>query len=202
MVIFYLRSVMNQFTEMCKHALQWMCLDVDRQLQLQPLNPELYSWTSLPRKDGLLSLRGPLENRSGTANVVFILGQKRQREYVCYRGLMTSSSHLYIHFTRAKDRLYWLGHSLFEEQSRWEDARQKLSSEYARERDQIFYENLWNHTKTIWKQDLDLQFDLTVVPAKWIILQTDLLFIGECHGELLGCSGSACDLLQAKQHRG
>ena len=63
---------------------------------------------------GMLRVLGPVAVRGFTFNVAFWLGLRRRRRDDTWYGLILTWNVLYIHFTRASDRLYILMEDLRE----------------------------------------------------------------------------------------
>ena len=106
-----------------------------------------------------LSIMGPFEVKGKTADVVFLLSQKRSPDDYAYAGLMTEKQLLGMHYTRVKHRMYTFIHDLtwdrWERESTSSSKRPRTDREWAQaqkmEKSNAFYNEVKILGREIWR---------------------------------------------------
>ena len=112
LVICYLNRVVEDVKSFFDFALPNLCLQWHHALKLDEVDTwDKYSFKRLMENE-TLAVVGPLRCKGLTADVVFLLGMKRQHKDWTYMGLATNQNLLGIHYTRCRLRIYPFIHDL------------------------------------------------------------------------------------------
>ena len=171
LVICYLACVAEDLETFLRSALSPICEKWHEALELNAVAVGSYCFDELQKKH-LLSIVGPLRSKGMTADVVFLLGMKRQRKDTKYEGFATDPTLLGIHYTRARRRLYTFVHDLTSGLTLPHMGRERnrgfdlgASSNYVAEevrapdaRHQLFYWQLKKMAADIWRNAYSMEY--------------------------------------------
>ena len=112
LVICYLACVLADVKSYLQWGLTDMCWKWHQAFGLgHSFDTTTYTFDQLVA-DNVLTLAGPLRCRGMTADVVLLLGMKRQMRYTKYQGMMKTPKLFGVHFTRGRRRVFACMHDL------------------------------------------------------------------------------------------